>query len=127
MLYPSVDEIRRNDESRYELVILAAKRARDIIDGAPLLIDGMDSEKAVTVAISEIAEGYIKCGESEVEDDYGQDEKEIINEVLQVEKTCIESEDEVCMDMELSDEILEEEELSELEKVGFKIEEMENL
>lgn len=33
MLYPSINEIRKKVDSRYTLVILAAKRSRDIIDG----------------------------------------------------------------------------------------------
>ena len=36
MLYPSINEIRKKADSRYTLVILAAKRARDIIDGKPV-------------------------------------------------------------------------------------------
>ena len=39
MLYPSIGEIKKKADSRYTLVILAAKRARDIIDGKPVLID----------------------------------------------------------------------------------------
>ena len=39
MLYPSINEIRKKADSRYTLVILAAKRARDIIDGKPILTD----------------------------------------------------------------------------------------
>lgn len=38
MLYPSINEIRKSD-SRYTLVILAAKRARDIIEGKPKLTE----------------------------------------------------------------------------------------
>ncbi|MEE3362108.1 MAG: DNA-directed RNA polymerase subunit omega [Anaerovoracaceae bacterium] len=59
MLYPSVDEIRKKADSRYTLVILAAKRARDIIDGYPKLVDDGDTEKPVSVAADEIAEDYI--------------------------------------------------------------------
>ena len=33
MLYPSINEIKHKADSRYTLVILAAKRARDIVDG----------------------------------------------------------------------------------------------
>ena len=39
MLYPSINEIRKKADSRYTIVILAAKRARDIIDGKPILTD----------------------------------------------------------------------------------------
>ncbi len=62
MLYPSVEDIKKSDVSRYAMVILAAKRARDIIDGAPMLVEGWNEEKAVSVAVSEIAEGKITCG-----------------------------------------------------------------
>ena len=32
MLYPSVNEIRKKADSRFTVVVMAAKRARDIID-----------------------------------------------------------------------------------------------
>jgi DNA-directed RNA polymerase subunit omega len=59
MLYPSVNEIRKKADSRYTLVILAAKRARDIVDGKPSLLEDADTERPVSVAAREIAEGYI--------------------------------------------------------------------
>ncbi len=59
MLYPSVNEIRKKADSRYTLVVLAAKRARDIIDGKPLLVEDGNIEKPVSVAAEEIAEDYI--------------------------------------------------------------------
>ena len=59
MLYPSVNEIRKKADSRYTLVILAAKRARDIVDGKPALIEDYDAERPVSVAAREIAEDYI--------------------------------------------------------------------
>ena len=59
MLYPSVNEIRKKADSRYTLVILTAKRARDIIDGKPLLIRGGNVEKPVSVAAQEIVEDAI--------------------------------------------------------------------
>ena len=58
MLYPSINEIRKKADSRYTLVILAAKRARDIIDGKPILTD-TDIEKPVSIAAHEIAEDLI--------------------------------------------------------------------
>ena len=39
MLYPSINKIRTKADSRYTLVILAAKRARDIIEGMPKLTE----------------------------------------------------------------------------------------
>lgn len=58
MLYPSINLIRQKADSRYTLVILAAKRARDIIDGKPKLTE-VDIEKPVSIAANEIAEDLI--------------------------------------------------------------------
>lgn len=58
MLYPSINEIRKKADNRYTLVTLAAKRARDIIDGKPKLTDA-DTEKPVSIAVNEIAEDLI--------------------------------------------------------------------
>ena len=62
MLYPSINKIRKKADSRYTLVILAAKRARDIIDGKPALTE--DSvNRPVSIAAHEIAEDLITmCG-----------------------------------------------------------------
>ena len=58
MLYPSVNEIRTKADSRYTLVILAAKRAREVIDGVPKLTEE-DVTKPVSIAAIEIAEDLI--------------------------------------------------------------------
>lgn len=58
MLYPSINVIREKADSRYTLVILAAKRSRDIIDGKPKLTE-VDIEKPVSIAAHEIAEDLI--------------------------------------------------------------------
>ena len=58
MLYPSINEIRKKADSRYTLVILAANRARDIIDGKPILTD-VDIDRPVSIAAHEIAEDLI--------------------------------------------------------------------
>ena len=58
MLYPSINKIRTKTDSRYTLVILAAKRSRDIIDGIPKLTQE-DVSKHVSVAANEIAEDLI--------------------------------------------------------------------
>ena len=39
MLYPAINELNKLTDSRYTLVVLTAKRARDIIDGKPVLTD----------------------------------------------------------------------------------------
>jgi len=58
MLYPSINEIRKKADSRYTLVILAAKRARDIVNGKPKLTEA-DVDKPVSIAAHEIAEDLI--------------------------------------------------------------------
>jgi len=58
MLYPSINEIRTKADSRYTLVILAAKRARDIVEGKPTLTEE-DTERPVSIAAHEIVEDLI--------------------------------------------------------------------
>ncbi|MEG0923570.1 MAG: DNA-directed RNA polymerase subunit omega [Anaerovoracaceae bacterium] len=58
MLYPSINEIRKKADSRYTIVVLAAKRARDIIEGKPVLTE-VDVAKPVSIAANEIAEDLI--------------------------------------------------------------------
>jgi DNA-directed RNA polymerase subunit omega len=58
MLYPSINLIKTKADSRYTIVIMAAKRARDLIDGKPALVQS-SIKKPVTIATKEIAEGLI--------------------------------------------------------------------
>ena len=66
MLYPSINKIRTKVDSRYTLVILAAKRARDIIEGMPKLTEA-DVENPVSIAANEIAEDLITYRENDIE------------------------------------------------------------
>ncbi len=59
MIYPSIDSLVKNVDSKYSLVIAAAKRARQIQDGAPVLVD-TSSKKDVTIALEEISESRLK-------------------------------------------------------------------
>ena len=54
MFYPSINVIKSKADSRYTIVIMAAKRARDIIDGKPSLVDE-SIKKPVSIAANEIA------------------------------------------------------------------------
>lgn len=45
--------------SLYKLVIIAAKRALELNDGAPRLVDGNPKEKPALVALREIAAGKV--------------------------------------------------------------------
>ncbi len=52
MLYPSINELAEKIDSRYTLVMITAKRARQIIDGDKPQIE-TDSIKPVSIAIEE--------------------------------------------------------------------------
>jgi DNA-directed RNA polymerase subunit omega len=57
LIYPSLDELVKQVDSRYTLVIAAAKRARQILgDGR---MDEENSTKAVSLALQEIGNGKI--------------------------------------------------------------------
>lgn len=58
MIYPSINELMKKSDSRYTLVVEASKRARQLVDGA-LKLSKVNSDKEVTIAINEIAEGKI--------------------------------------------------------------------
>ena len=53
LLYPALDELKTKVDSRYTLSIMAAKRARDLIDGKPQLT--MEEGKPLSIATIEIA------------------------------------------------------------------------
>lgn len=52
----------RSCNSVYKLVIMAAKRALEIAEGQPKLVNANISVKPSTVALLEIAAGKISCG-----------------------------------------------------------------
>lgn len=58
MTKPSVTELLDHAECRYTLVVKVSKRARQIISGAPLLIDTKES-KPLSVAVDEVNRGLI--------------------------------------------------------------------
>ena len=68
MLYPAINELNKLTDSRYTLVVLTAKRARDIIDGKPVLTD-VEAERPVSLATNEIAEGLITYKRSDEHDE----------------------------------------------------------
>lgn len=59
MIYPSADKLE-NWGSKYSLVVLAAKRAKQLKSGAPPLIE-TTSRNPLTIALEEIAAGVILC------------------------------------------------------------------
>lgn len=59
MIYPSIDELLHQVNSKYTLVIAAAKRGRQLRDGARPAVES-ESKKEVTVALDEINAGKIE-------------------------------------------------------------------
>ncbi len=58
---PYIDNLLKKVDSKYSLVIAAARRARQIVDGQPALVDEKKYDfKAVTIALHEIDEGKVK-------------------------------------------------------------------
>ena len=59
MLYPSIDKLLDKVDSKYSLVVAAAKRARLLRDGAKSVVRQKRSHKYVGLALEEIYEDHI--------------------------------------------------------------------
>ena len=66
LLYPAIDVLKTKVDSKYTLAIMAAKRARDLIDGKPQLTIA-DSSKPISIATAEIADDLISYDRLEEE------------------------------------------------------------
>jgi DNA-directed RNA polymerase subunit omega len=60
MLFPSIDQMLSKVDSKYSLVVAAAKRARMLRDGVSPEIKSPVSHKYVGVALEEIDRGLIE-------------------------------------------------------------------
>ncbi len=58
MIYPSIDEMLKKVDSRYSLVIMAAKRARSLRE-REILKEEAGAFKEVTSALEDVAQGRI--------------------------------------------------------------------
>lgn len=58
MIQPSLDVLVNKVDSKYTLVVLAAKRAREIMSGDEAMADSK-SNKPVTLALEEVIQGHI--------------------------------------------------------------------
>ncbi len=67
MLYPAVGELEKAAESRYALVILTAKRARQISEQAEANEVELN-DKPVKLAINDIASGKVVIKENTIEE-----------------------------------------------------------
>ncbi|MFD1204095.1 MULTISPECIES: DNA-directed RNA polymerase subunit omega [Sporosarcina] len=59
MLYPSVDSLKSKIDSKYTLVTLAAKRAREMQETKNNLLSSYTSHKNVGKALEEVAAGVL--------------------------------------------------------------------
>lgn len=60
MIKPPLEELLEHVESKYSLVIIAAKRARQLKDNVLPLVD-VDSANPVSIALEEIATGRVRA------------------------------------------------------------------
>ncbi|MTD30295.1 DNA-directed RNA polymerase subunit omega [Planomicrobium sp. YIM 101495] len=60
MLYPSVDKLKTQINSKYSLVALASKRARELYEKEEEMLGEYTSAKPVGKALEEIAAGVLK-------------------------------------------------------------------
>jgi DNA-directed RNA polymerase subunit omega len=58
LIKPSLESLMTKVDSKYTLVTLAAKRARQLTDGDEPLVD-VDTNRVVSIAMEEIDEGQI--------------------------------------------------------------------
>jgi DNA-directed RNA polymerase subunit omega len=67
----TIEDCLDQNENRFELVILASKRAKDLLDAGVEPKVEWDQDKATVVALREIAEGKIDSSyESVIEQEY---------------------------------------------------------
>ncbi len=59
MMTPPLEDLLSKVDSKYTLVVAAAKRGRQLMEGHPKLVDTR-SHKPVTIALQEIYEGKVK-------------------------------------------------------------------
>ncbi|MCT3038812.1 DNA-directed RNA polymerase subunit omega [Leuconostoc mesenteroides] len=59
LLYPSVDKLLEKVDSRYKLIALGAKRARELDAGLPATQKTFESNKSVGQALEEIENGAV--------------------------------------------------------------------
>jgi DNA-directed RNA polymerase omega subunit len=62
MTYVALEKLLdKSCDSVYKLVILASKRALEIAEGQPKLVNASAATKPSTVALQEVAEGKVRC------------------------------------------------------------------
>lgn len=59
MLYPSIDALKKNIDSKYTLVAVASKRAREMQENNDCMLNKTVAKKPVGKALEEIAHGLL--------------------------------------------------------------------
>lgn len=59
MIKPGISELMENMDSRYTLVSVVAKRARVLAEDSSTPLVKVKSDKPVTIAVNEVAEGML--------------------------------------------------------------------
>ena len=96
MLYPEINKLRDAAGSRYFLVSMASKRARDIIDGSEKLDERISTNKPVSIAAEEIAEGlftYTALQDEDLEEIYEAEEEIRFDSDADIEEETEETEE----------------------------------
>lgn len=65
MLYPSIDSLQEKIESKYTLVTIAAKRAREIQEEDNKLLENYKAKKDVGKALEEVVAGILSKKEQD--------------------------------------------------------------
>lgn len=55
----TIEDCQKNIKDRFEIIRIAAKRAREIQEGASTPIRNTEGHKPPVIALKEIAEGYL--------------------------------------------------------------------
>ncbi len=66
---PIEDLLPQSGNSVYKLVRMAARRATELADGQPPLIDKINGEKTTTIALEEIRRGKVQIKELSSEEE----------------------------------------------------------
>ena len=68
MTSPTILQLLEKADCRYTLVVEVSKRARQLVDGVPALVDNKERENMpVSVAIDEVNRGLISYDRADVE------------------------------------------------------------
>lgn len=79
MLYPSITELVKKTGNRYSLVMVTAKRARQLVEEAEETGEILEA-KPVKLAVEELAEGHIKVKLSEEAEEEREEREELLEE-----------------------------------------------